>query len=127
LVSKCLKTVFGPDAYEFSIVFEKKRGKTEARFVFLRGGEEYDPVSESGMGYIEVSNFVLTLVEIIMTGKRRLVIMDEPFKGLHGDENRERLASLLPVLCDELGFQMVLATGASWLMSAGECVQIKKT
>lgn len=128
LVSKCLKAVFLDEAYGFSIRFDKKRGKTEAKFVFTRDEEDFDePTGECGMGMVEVANFALTLAEIVMTGKRRLWIADEPFRGVHGEGNRERLAELLPVLCQELGFQILLATGNPWLAECGQVVQIKKT
>ena len=67
----------------------------------------------------------LTLAEIVMTGKRRLLVCDEPFKNVNGHENRERLAELLPILCGELDFQIVMATGLDWL-KCGTIVPIGK-
>lgn len=127
LVTRCLKAVYADEAYEFSVVFHKKRGKTEAKFVFTRGGEEFDePIGEVGGGMIEVANFALRVAEIVMTGKRRLIVDDEPLRNVHGRENRERLVELLPALCRELDFQMIFATGLEWLHPAGKVVEIKK-
>src|SRR5882724_397377 len=39
LVTRCLQAVFGEDSYEFQIVFEKKRGKTEAYLLLVRDGK----------------------------------------------------------------------------------------
>lgn len=128
LVSKCLRAVFQDEAYGFEIRFEKKRGKTEAKFVFTRDGEEFDePTGECSGGMVEVADFALTLTEIVMTGKRRLLCMDEPFRGVNGKDNRGRLASLLGVLCRELDFQLVITTGKHWLAEAGRVTEIKKT
>lgn len=127
LVTKCLSAVYQEEAYSFSIKVERKRGKTEVKFVFTRDGEDFDsPVGECGMGTVEVANFALTLAEIVLTGKRRLLILDEPFRGIHGDGNRERLAALLPRMCEELGFQVLLCTGNPWLEAAGKIIEIKK-
>lgn len=128
LVAKCLRAVFADEAYGFTIRFVKRRGKTEAEFVFTRDGEEYDqPIGECSGGMVEVADFALTLTEIVLTGKRRLLILDEPFKAVHGSKNRARLASLLPALCDELDFQILLTTGKSWLAEAGKVIEMKKT
>lgn len=128
LVTKCLRAVFGDEAYGFTIRFEKKRGKTEAKFVFIRGGEEFDePTGECSGGMVEVADFALTLTEIVLTGKRRLLLLDEPFRGVNGSGNRQRLAALLPALCEELHFQLIITTGKRWLAEAGRIVEMKKT
>lgn len=110
VVSKCLAFVFD-EPYEFSIVFEKKRGKTEAVLMFSRDGLELtDPLGEIGGGVVNVAAFALRLACLSLERpvKRRLLVLDEPFSGLRGERQRERMRTLLESLADEFGVQFVL-------------------
>lgn len=103
--------------YDFKIVFEEKRGKTEARAVFVRNGHELDPVTAAGHGPLDVAALALRLVSIMlsMPQKRRLLILDEPLKNVHGEEHRQKVAALVQALARDLQFQLVVATGLDWL------------
>lgn len=111
VVTKCLRTVFGEDAYEFRILFEQKRGKTEARLVFLREGQEVDPLDAAGGGIIDVAGFALRLASLVLARpvRRRLLVLDEPMKHLSANY-RPRMRELLEILAGELGIQFVLVT-----------------
>ena len=87
VVTKSLETVFGEDAYEFRIEFDKKRGKTEAVLSFYRNGLSVDPMDAAGGGVVDVATFALRLSSILSATPRlrRLVVLDEPFKHLHAD------------------------------------------
>lgn len=110
IVTKCLSTIFD-DPYTFRILFERKRGKTEARLVFERDGEILDPLSSAAGAAVNVASFALRLACILLSApkKRKLVILDEPFRfvapRLHG-----RVRSLLEALADELGVQILIVT-----------------
>ncbi len=111
IVSRCLKAVFGESAYTFKIRYEQKRGKTEANLVFVKDGQEIDPIDASGGGVVDVASFALRLSALILTRphKRRLLIADEPFKHLsknHIPAVREMLQSL----SEELGLQILMVT-----------------
>jgi len=54
VVSRCLSAVFD-EPYEFRIIFEQKRGKTEARLIFVRDEQEIDPMTAAGGGVIDVA------------------------------------------------------------------------
>jgi DNA repair exonuclease SbcCD ATPase subunit len=111
LVSRCLSTVFGKNAYEFRIIFEKKYNKTSARLVFFRDGIEVDPMSAAGGGVIDVAAFALRL-SVIMTRHppaRRLLVMDEAFKHVSADY-RKNIRDLLNVLSEEMDVQIILVT-----------------
>jgi DNA repair exonuclease SbcCD ATPase subunit len=118
VVTKCLKAVFGEDAYGFKIRFEQKRGKTEAVFVFTADGEEYtDLTEEKAGGQIEVAAFGLRLACLMMLRpkKRRLLILDEPFKNVNGSEYQERVAGLLVQLAEEMDVQLIVVSDDDWL------------
>lgn len=123
VVSQCLEAVF-QDPYELEIVWERKRGRTEARLVFRRQGVEVDPLSGAGGGVCDVASFALRLACLILHRPplRRLLVLDEPFK--HVDARaREALRLLLEQLSEDLGIQIVMITHATDL-EAGKIVQI---
>jgi len=111
VVTKCLRAVFGQDAYEFKIAFDRKRGKTEARLLFVRDGKEMDPLSSSGGGVVEVAAFALRLARLVLSRPRRrfFLCLDEPFRCVSA-EYRERVNELVQSLSRELGVQFLLVT-----------------
>ena len=126
MVTRCLRTIFGKQAYKFKINFEKKRGKTEARIVLVRKGMEIDPKRACGGGVLDVVSFALRLVCLVLSTPklRKLMVMDESFKHLSSNY-RERVGELLITLSRELGIQFVLATHARELV-IGKQIQIEK-
>lgn len=125
IVSKCLSTVFGADAYEFRVIFEQKRGKTEARLAFVRDGIEYDPTTECGGGVCDVAAFGLRLAALILQhpAVRRLLILDEPAKMLSRDY-APNFRAMLESLADELDVQVVMVTHNNGL-ACGKIVEIE--
>jgi len=112
VVTRCLNAVFD-DPYQFKIVFEKKRGKTEAVLTFIRDGMVLDnPLDEVGGGVTDVAALALRLACILLTRPvaRRLLVLDEPFSKIRGEENRRRTRAMLVRLADEMGLQIILNT-----------------
>jgi len=110
VVSRCLSAIFD-DPYEFKIRFEKKRNKTEAKLIFVKDGEEYDdPLNEVGGGVIDVAAFALRVASVLLSrpAKRRLLVLDEPFRNIRGKENRSRTKQMVEAMANDLGFQFVL-------------------
>lgn len=124
VVSRCLKAVFD-EPYDFKIHFERKRGRTEARLVFIRNGEEIVPMQGSGGGVIDVAGFALRIACLMLARPklRRLVVLDEPFKFV-SSEYRERIRDLLETLSEEMGIQFVMVTHISEIQT-GKIVRIK--
>lgn len=113
IVTLCLRAVFREQAYEFRVLFEKKRGKTEARMVFFRDGVEYDPRRDVGGGVVDVAAFALRLACIMVSRPtpRRLLVLDEPFRFVsRRADYRDRVAALLLRLADEMGVQFLIVT-----------------
>jgi DNA repair exonuclease SbcCD ATPase subunit len=110
VVSKCLECVF-EEPYEFRILFENKRGRTEARLTFLREGQEVEPLEASGGGVVDVASFALMVASILLSrpASRRLLVADEPFKGVSAN-NRPNVRAMLEMLSKELGFQFIMVT-----------------
>ena len=110
VVTRCLQAVFD-ESYEFDVVFENKRGQTEASFRLKRNGQSMDMISSCGGGVIDVAAFALRLVCLCMMRKRKrmLVVLDEPFRFL-SEEYREKARDLIVVLAEELKVQFVIVT-----------------
>lgn len=109
IVSRCLSAVF-QRPYELRIEFDRKRGKTEAKFVYLRDGHEVQPYLTSG-GVRQVTAMALRLTNLILTQPpaRRFLALDEPFQGLSA-VNLRKMAKLVEVLAAELDVQFLIVT-----------------
>lgn len=110
VVTRCLEAVFD-DAYEFKVDFERKRGKTEGRLLFLRDGHEVDPLTASGGGVVDVAAFACRLAFIMLARPRprRVMVLDEPFKFVWSGYT-PRVRMMLEGLADELGMQFIIVT-----------------
>lgn len=111
IVTRCLSAVFGEDAYDFKISLVQKRGKTEAELLFTRDGNNIDPLSSAGGGVIDVASFSLRLACLILSkpSRRKLLILDEPFKMLSA-EYRPLVADLLEQLAKEMNIQFIIVS-----------------
>jgi DNA repair exonuclease SbcCD ATPase subunit len=110
VVTRCLAAVFD-DPYEFHIRFERARGRTEARLVFVREGREVNPTDASGGGVVDVAAFALRLSCLMLARPacRRVVVLDEPFKFVSADR-RANVRAMLEGLAVDLGVQFIMVT-----------------
>ncbi len=125
VVSSCLQSVFGDEAYEFRIRFEKLRGKTEAKLLFCKDGLEVDPTTASGGGMIDVAAFALQVICIVLHRPRlrMLFVSDEPFKFVSADY-RTGVRVMLERLAHDLNIQMIIVTHIDDL-KVGKIIEIK--
>ena len=126
-VTTCIQTVF-QDKTEFKISFSKARGKTEARLSFANGDKEESPLEASSGGKVDVASFALRLVSILLSRpqRRRLLVLDEPFRFVHGEEYRERTRALVEEMAGKMDFQVIMSTGLRWLQT-GNIIDVSKT
>jgi len=110
VVTRCLATVFD-EPYEFRIRFERARGRTEARLVFVREGLEVNPIDASGGGVVDVAAFALRLSALMLSrpARRRVVVLDEPFKFVSAGY-RDRVRAMLENLAPDLEVQFIFVT-----------------
>lgn len=128
IVCRCLETIFAEDAYTFSIRFDKKRGKTSATLILARDGIELDdPKNEAGGGVVDIAAFALRLTCLLLAlpRRRRVLILDEPIRNLHGEEYQNRVGALLLALAKEMKVQFIIITDDNWL-KIGHVVHIRK-
>lgn len=108
IVQLALDTCF-PGEYKFDLVFEIKRGKTEAKLLFLSGGEEINPMDASGGGVVDIASFALRISQWVLGNTRNTIILDEPFKHL-SNNLQPAGAEVLRELSDKLGLQFIIVT-----------------
>lgn len=126
VVSRCLRAVFGSSAPGFRIQFPQRRGKTEAQLEFTQGANCLsEPLEESDGGSVDVAALGLRLACLMLARptRRRLLVLDEPMRNIHGTNNRRRAAELLLTLAKEMDLQVILATGLEWL-KVGNVVEL---
>ena len=111
VVTRCLETVFGAESYDFQILFDRKRGKTEARLVFVRNKMEIDPLNASGGGVVDVASFALRLACLVLSRPRRrfFLVLDEPFRMISA-EYQDKVREMILSLSKEMGVQFLLVT-----------------
>lgn len=110
VVGRCLTAVFD-DPYTFQVVFEERRGKTDATLQFVRDGQPIGPLGAAGGGVVDMAAFALRLASLVLAQpqRRRLLVLDEPFKFVSA-EYRGRVRALVEALASEMGVQFLLVT-----------------
>lgn len=111
VVNIALDTVF-PNEYEFEILFNISRGKTDAELVFKdkRSGKRIDPIEASGGGVCDVCSFALRIACYALQNKTdNIIILDEPMKFVSKDLVN-RTAEILKTLSDKLDLQILMVT-----------------
>ncbi len=111
VVTRCLKAVFGEEAYTFRIDFKQARGKTEAHLLFERNEQILEPLEESGGGVVDVTSFALRVAALLLSTpkKRRFLALDEPMRML-SREYVPRFRDLLEAISEEFDIQFLIVT-----------------
>ncbi len=128
LVTTALQSTF-PHPYTFEVVFENKRGKTEAALVFSRDGQQIEPMDGAGGGAVDIAAFALRLVmwSIRQPRCRPLIILDEPFRFLN-DATRQlhaAAAAMLKEISSRLGLQVICVTQIPELLEVADaCFEV---
>jgi DNA repair exonuclease SbcCD ATPase subunit len=108
VVQLALDTCF-PGEYLFDVLFEIKRGRTEAQLVFKKNDIEVDPMEASGGGVVDLAAFALRISAWSLGHTDNVLIFDEPFRFLSRDL-QPRAGEIMKKLSKHLGLQMILVT-----------------
>lgn len=121
LVTLALSSVF-PIPYQFKLRFVVRRGKTEADLLFLRDGQEIDPLSASGGGVVDVAAFALRVaLWRLSNGLRPVLVLDESFKWISASY-LSLAGEMLRSLSGKMGIQIILVTHLEPLIEAADKV-----
>ena len=120
LVTSALSAVF-PDPYQFVARFVERRNKTECDLLLVRDGREFDPLSCTGGGVVDVVSFALRAAFWALARPRPLLVLDEPFKfvseGLH-----ENCSAMLKSMSERLGLQIVMVSHLPGIIASADKV-----
>ncbi len=112
--------------YTFRLEYVPARGKTEVRFVFFEGEDEFDIMEQNGGGLVDAAAFLLRLAVYAISSCDNTMIFDEPFKYV-SKTLRPRVAELLKTLSEKLKLQIVYVTHIEELSdTADKKIMIKK-
>lgn len=108
IVSKALKSVF-PDPYTFIVRFVERRNTTECDLLLEKNGKEFNPLKSCGFGVADVVSITLRIAFLLLSGRNKVLIMDEP--GRHVSTDRmPYLSNVLKQLGKDLGIQFIIVT-----------------
>lgn len=127
VVNLALETCF-PGEYEFEILFNVSRGKTDAELVFKsqKTGKKIDPMNASGGGVVDLTAFALRISSYALEqGTDNVIILDEPFRFISRDL-QQRAGEILKTLSEKLNLQIILVTHIPELIDVADKVFIVK-
>lgn len=108
-VSLAMEAVFD-DPYKLKVNFHEKRGKTEVELLFARRGMEFPPIGSSGGGAIDVASLALRIAYWSMRQDKKirpLLLLDEPFSQLKGEDANRRALAIIQEISKNLGLQFI--------------------
>jgi hypothetical protein len=118
LVTLAFASVF-PDPYEFKVVFEEKRGKTECKMRFLRNGKEVNPLFGSGGGPLDIASKTLQFTIWSLNKTRNIIGLDEPFRFLSRNL-QPKAGEMLKEVSKKLGLQILMITHSEDLANCAD-------
>lgn len=110
LVTYGLQSVFG-EGYSFHLEQAVSRGVVTYDFKLQLDGRTTSLVEAHGGGVLAVVGYLLRVVHTILSGSRRLLLLDETFAHV-SRAHLPAVVELVRVLSDKLGFQHVVITHA---------------
>lgn len=128
VVNLALETCF-PGEYNFQILFNVSRGKTDAELVFFdqKTNRQIDPMNASGGGVVDLTCFALRIAcYALEQGTDNVIVLDEPFRFLSRDL-QSRAGEILKILSDKMHLQIILVTHIGELINITDKVfEVKK-
>ena len=110
ITTMALESVFLNDPYKLKTEFVLNRNKTECNLLFERDGVSIKPMDASGVGAIDIAAFALRIASWSMANPRfrNVLLLDEPFKHLKGEQENERALEMVREVSHKLGIQIIM-------------------
>jgi DNA repair exonuclease SbcCD ATPase subunit len=107
VVSQAVSAVFDED---IKVLIENAtfRGVTSMAIMIEQDGLKTDIFSAKGGTLVDIVAFALRVLMVIWSGLQRVVVLDEPFAHVNGEEYRLRAADLLRELHRQLDVQFIV-------------------
>ena len=101
-----------PGKYSFVIDFTIERNRTVARLLFLKEGNEVDPLSQCGGGIVDLVSFALRIALWSIGKTDNVIILDEPLKNLQPVELNKLGFEVIRSLSKKLGLQFIIVNNS---------------
>lgn len=110
LVSLALSSVFS-EPYTMKLNYDTKRNKTEAAIIFEKNNKQFDPMTSTGGGVIDIASFALriSLWNLSRSKTDNVFIFDEPFRFVSKDKI-EKVGQMLQEISKKLNIQIIMIT-----------------
>jgi hypothetical protein len=111
-VSLAMEAVFD-DPYRLKLNFQEKRGKTEVEILFTRRELEFPPMGSAGGGVIDIASLALQIAYLSMRNDKKvrpLLLLDEPFSRLKGEDANRRALAIIQEISRKLQLQIIMVS-----------------
>lgn len=97
--------------YKLELEFVERRNKTECDIHFTRDEIKMDPF-EGGIGAVDIAAFALRAASWSMQRprNRNVLLLDEPFKHLKGENANRRMLEMIKQVSEKLGIQILMVS-----------------
>lgn len=112
-VTLALQCVFG-ERWAVKVAFTPRRNQTECDIWLEENGAPRDPLYNAGGGQADITAFGFQAALLALrnheSGTAPVMILDEPFKHLKGEEANRRAIEMVKLLSDRLGMQVIMVS-----------------
>lgn len=116
-----LSYVLDDQELEGHVSIIQKGGQTQIELVVSKDGKERDLLRSLGGGTADIVSFVMQVVVLMLSDRRKILIADEPFSQV-SEEYLPNVARFLEVLSTKMDLQILLVTHSETLARAGDKV-----
>ena len=111
ITSLAMEAVFN-NPYSLAMEFVNRRNKTECDLYFERDGNRVEPLDGGGGGAADVASFALRVASwsLQRPHTRNVLLLDEPFKHLKGENENRRVLEMLRKISQELKMQIIMVS-----------------
>ena len=111
ITSLAMEAVF-VNPYEVKVEFVQRRNKTECDIYGLRDGNRIDFLEGGGGGAADVVSFALRVAcwSMQVPRSRNVMLLDEPFKHLKGENENKRMLEMIRKISQELKVQIIMVS-----------------
>jgi len=123
IMELALQYVHG-EQYSARLIYEMKRNQPEVRIMILKDSIEMSPKFSCGIGVVDVASFALRLAlwSIIEPRTAPVIVTDEPFRHISGEDQVIKAGMMVKKLASELGLQIIIVSGKKGLVEHADRV-----
>lgn len=126
LVSFGLQSVFKDNSIKLVVHTRTQRNQKFYTLAVSIGGVETEDFDACSGGVVNVLSFMLRVVMLSISSRRRFLVLDEPFPGL-SKEYRDNLGEFLKLLAEKLDMQFLIVSHQPEIDEAADYLyEIKK-